>query len=490
MTLLELSTNRFITFQVFALVAAFLLFPPTVFAASITVGGECTLNEAIDSANGNRSVGGCTAGSGTDTIELTENISMELYQAPGRANPDEVRRIYQASITSDIVINGNGFTIDAYDGHSTRRRFFYISGGGNLTLNNVMLRGGHHRERGGAIHNDGHLTINNSILAYNYALLGGGAIYSMGHTTINDSSLLYNRSGIGGGIRANAGSLTVDNVTFLGHNQGVSEGGAIYTAIPITVRNSRFHDNYAGHFGGAINSLGRAVNVYNSVFTNNRAKHGGAIRVHALDGAMTVSGSYFAYNQGGNYRRGGGGAIDIIAKYGHGGSPQDPRVSILNVTNSRFNSNRGGNGGAIYIDGVTFTLNASSFIDNYANWRGGAIAMYWMDGHPGSSSSITNSTFHNNRSRIYGGAIHIVSGAYWTGPSYLWPKLTNPGPVNVDIKNSTFVNNSSTTYYNGSAINVSAQTRPDGPFVRFYNSIVSSSGWPRACIGFTVKEKI
>ena len=192
MTLLELYTNRFIKFQVFALVAAFLLFPPAVYAASITVGGESTLNEAIDSANSNRSVGGCTAGSGTDTIELTENITMGFYGG--------------ARVTSAIVINGIGYTIDAYPGHTSRGRFFHINEGGNLTLNNVMLRGGHHRERGGAIHNDGLLTIKNSVLAYNYALLGGGAIYSVGHTTINDSSLLYNRSGIGGGIRASAGS--------------------------------------------------------------------------------------------------------------------------------------------------------------------------------------------------------------------------------------------------------------------------------------------
>ena len=206
---------------------------------------------------------------------------------------------------------------------------------------------------------------------------------------------------------------------------------------------------------------------------------------------MMVYGSYFGSNSGGNYRRGGGGAIDIIAKYGFAGSIQDPRVSIVNVTNSRFNSNRGGNGGAIYVDGVTFTLNASSFIDNRANWRGGAIAMYSMKGHPGSSSSITNSTFHNNRSTINGGAIHIVGGAYWTGPSAYWPTLTNPGPVNASIKNSTFVNNRSTSYYNGSAINVSLSGLSSvGPYVRLYNSVVSSSGWPRPGIGLHAKENV
>ena len=236
MTLLSLSNSRFVTFQVFALVAAFLLFPPAVYAATITVDQDCSINDAIESANSNQLVGGCTAGSGTDTIELTENVSMGFYCV------------------------------------------------------------------------------------------------------------------------------------------------------------------------------------------------------------------------------------------------------------SRTN---GGASGAIYIDGAPFTLNASSFIDNRAGFRGGAIAIYSMKGHPGSNSSITNSTFHNNRSGIYGGAIHIVGGAYWTGPSDLWPNLTNPGAVNVDIKNSTFVNNRSTGYYNGSAINVSLSGLSSvGPFVRFYNSIVGSSGWPRACIGFTVKENI
>jgi hypothetical protein len=44
-------------------------------AATINVGGTCTLTRAINSANTNTAVGGCTAGSGADTIVLPANSS-------------------------------------------------------------------------------------------------------------------------------------------------------------------------------------------------------------------------------------------------------------------------------------------------------------------------------------------------------------------------------------------------------------------------------
>ncbi|NJN18298.1 MAG: CSLREA domain-containing protein [Oscillochloris sp.] len=64
-------------------ILALILFPPAstpVFAASIVVnttadengtGGACSLREAITAANINSAYGGCSAGSGTDTITFT-----------------------------------------------------------------------------------------------------------------------------------------------------------------------------------------------------------------------------------------------------------------------------------------------------------------------------------------------------------------------------------------------------------------------------------
>ena len=76
--------------------AVILLLPAQVLAATINVGDGCSLKNAIKSANRNVSVGGCTAGSGADTIVMSYNIKLN------RMLPD---------ITSTITITGGDYSI-------------------------------------------------------------------------------------------------------------------------------------------------------------------------------------------------------------------------------------------------------------------------------------------------------------------------------------------------------------------------------------------
>ena len=61
-----------------ALAVLLVLFSHPALAATIVVDETtCTLVDAITAANTDSPVGGCTAGSGPDTIELTTNVTGE-----------------------------------------------------------------------------------------------------------------------------------------------------------------------------------------------------------------------------------------------------------------------------------------------------------------------------------------------------------------------------------------------------------------------------
>ena len=65
--------------RAYLLIVLVLLFLPLprAYAASISVSGACTLDEAIDNANDNAQThSDCTAGSGTDTITLSGNVTL------------------------------------------------------------------------------------------------------------------------------------------------------------------------------------------------------------------------------------------------------------------------------------------------------------------------------------------------------------------------------------------------------------------------------
>src|SRR5688500_16909090 len=54
------------------LASLFVLWPLALYAANITVdGATCLLTDAIEAANTDQAVGGCTTGSNTDTLLLT-----------------------------------------------------------------------------------------------------------------------------------------------------------------------------------------------------------------------------------------------------------------------------------------------------------------------------------------------------------------------------------------------------------------------------------
>ena len=256
----------------------------------------CTLSDRIKSANTNRAVGVCPAGTSHDVISLTEDVVLKVALPP---------------ITGTITIEGGDHTISG----NRKNRIFHVDGG-RLTINNLNLINGFSLQRGGAIlSNRGELTVNNSRFFDNSGE-SGGAI----------ATLVGNRN------------LVINNSSFE-KNRGSAYGGAVHVLSgPATIMNSSFIDNSAGAIGGAIYfDANAAATISNSTFGGGRALSGGAVAAHNPKTTLThVT------------------MVDNFASKGHDVFVSDRRVVDFSIYNSvlsgqaydeachgRVNGNRG-----------------------------------------------------------------------------------------------------------------------------------------------------
>ena len=265
-------------------------------AADITVGGECTLADAINAANADEARGGCPAGEGADTIWLTDDVSLAA-DLP--------------FIESDITIEGNGYAISGDYSHR-----IFIVGKVRFAVNRLVLRRGRSHS-GSAIYSQsgGTIVVNRSVIEENIGHSGmleyGGAILCQPcNLTINETILRANTSsGAGGAVYFNSwtdsASLRIFNSRI--ENNNAEHGGGLYVVSTnpessVNISNVSFYGNWAAHDGGAIyhgaHESGGEHFVTNSAFYNNHAWSGGALFVEEHARA-TVSHVTFVNNDAG-----------------------------------------------------------------------------------------------------------------------------------------------------------------------------------------------
>ena len=309
-------------------------------AASVSA-SVCTLADHIKSANTNTAVGFCPAGTSHDIITIAEDITLTEPLPP---------------ITGTITIEGGGHTISG----DKQFRIFDIQRG-NLTIKNLTLTDGK-AEHGGAVRlQAGRLSVYESSFVGNRTEKSAGAIYAIGGTLdISNSRFEGNcaQQAFYGGRR----TLTQDK-------RSLDADGCVkvYYAPTLTEGNFSSWTHRTDVDGGAIGLMnGAQATIERSVFTNNKATHGGAISTASGGARLVIRGSSFLGNQA-SYS---GGAFD--AHFNGGGS--------TSISNSSFVKNRSGSqGGAI------------------------AAALNRLD--------ISNSTFSENQSASDGGALHVDSDA-------------------------------------------------------------------------------
>ena len=284
-----------------------------------------------------------------------------------------------------------------------------IDNAGTATITNTTFTN-NTATYGGAIWNymTGNLNIIDSIFTNNSAT-NGGAIINHNICTITGTAFKDNTANQGGAIW-NDGNLILEDSKFT--NNTATNGGTIWTNNEMAVNNCTFNGNTASTDGGAIQNEATGItNIVNSTFTDNSAnRYGGAISIPS--GNSNINMCTFTGNTAGYA----GGAIS-----NHG---------TLNVTDSKFDSNKATYGGAIHDEPYsTLTITNSTLDNNIAKLNGGAIDYSY------GSSTITNSTLNNNNA-TYGGAIHDEQNSSLT------------------IANSTLDNNTATLH--GGAIDYSS----------------------------------
>jgi CSLREA domain-containing protein len=276
-----------------AMVSAMLSVASPAYAASITVttttdefgtGAACSLREAIQAANTNAAFGGCSAGSGADTISVPAGTYTLTLTGIEDANLTG-----DLDVTSSITIAGAGQGSTIIDGNNADRVFdVFPSSAITFDLSDVTVRNGHTPSTGfnvgGAVylHNNVTATISNSTFSGNVATTSGGAIESRGGLTVTNSTFSNNSSGaLGGGINASSTSAT------------------------LSVTGSTFTGNQA-EAGGALNiatNAGSSSSISTSLFQNNQTvlvaggadENGGAIRIDT-DGDVSITKSTFTGN--------------------------------------------------------------------------------------------------------------------------------------------------------------------------------------------------
>ena len=203
---------------------------------------DCSLADRIRAANTDRASGDCPAGSGADTITLTGDIVLN------QALP---------TITSDITIDGAGFSISGDGAH----RIFEVVYPGALTLENITLKDGL-ADSGGAIYNAGTLTIRRSTLRDNVATLwGGGLTSAFGFLTVEESSFKGNSALTGGAIYSNDIRASIVNSTFSANRAANYGGGIDVQGGNLTISHSTLY----GNGSGGLNRSSGTLRLRNSI---------------------------------------------------------------------------------------------------------------------------------------------------------------------------------------------------------------------------------
>ncbi|MGH3090411.1 MAG: Ig-like domain-containing protein, partial [Rubrobacteraceae bacterium] len=279
-------------------------------ADTVADDGECTLREAVASANTNAASGSepgeCAAGSGKDEITFDLPDDAEITLGGGHIE-----------IPSALAIDGSGVENLTVSGGG-KSRVFFVSGG-SVEMNDLTITGGADAEEagtgigGGAIFNSAQLTLTDMLVIGNTSKTDGGGIENDGgKLTVRASEFVDNTAERNGGAISNDfGALTVEGSTISGNTSTDGLGGGVLSTTeniseiedPITktvIRNSTISGNAASAGSGVYNDNGLAV-IENSTITENNtvsASTGSGVASYGDDRTRTeLHSSIIAANQ-------------------------------------------------------------------------------------------------------------------------------------------------------------------------------------------------
>ncbi len=282
-----------------------------------------------------------------------------------------------------------------------------IYAGSTLTLRNATVRGNTTNNRGGGIYAaGGTLTINDSILAQNVTYVAadgdGGAIYTAVNLTLNNTRVISNTANDdGGGIYGSAGTVTLNDSTLNGNATGSgadADGGALYVNGNTTLTRVTVRGNTANRYGGGIYRNGGNVTLDRSTLAENTSgSSGGAL--YMAGGTLTTANSTFSGNRTLN-GGGDGGALWV-----------NTNATLYNTT--IFNNTAAGLGGGIRrASAGTIVFRNSLVVGNSPANCSGAIATTGVSNLADDATCGSNFTNNPNAARL--GPLADNGGPTWT----------------------------------------------------------------------------
>lgn len=214
--------------------------------------GDCSLREAVRSANTDAAVDACTAGSGADTI----NLPAGTYTLSLSGTGEDASLTGDLDIITEVTLSGAGSGSTIIDGNTIDRVLDTAWGPvliSNLTIQNGRLTGGN---GGAGIRNEAWCTLtlegvkilSNVVSGTTSSDIGGG-ILNMGTLIMNNSTIDGNSADRGGGIFDN-GTLTLSTST-ISNNSVTSNGGGIVDFHETgSFTNVTISNNNASGYGG------------------------------------------------------------------------------------------------------------------------------------------------------------------------------------------------------------------------------------------------
>jgi len=389
----------------------------TTTADELNNDGDCSLREAIETANRDTDVDACAAGSGADTVIVPEGIYTTTITGSGEdAN---CSGDYDIASNMQIVGHGTGSIIagGAFD------RLFHILPNAMLQITGLELRNGSAAtgEPGGAILNQGVLAIEQCTISASRSGNGnncagvpapcvssaggdGGGIYNSGVLTISATFILNNATGEGGTTQNSPTSPIGAKV------EPDGRGGGLYNAGDLLMVECEVAFNRA-YGGGGLYNGSRAVILAAAVHSNDTTAWGEGIFPPTIRGSSGGDGGGIA-NSGGvlDLRRSavydnataGGGDAPSIGSHAVGGSGGRGgglyNTGVMTITNSTIARNRtgaggggiwggsGGDGGGVHNAGVLTVNNATIAL----NQTGAAGGGQWGSGQSGIGGGIAN----------------------------------------------------------------------------------------------------
>ncbi len=348
-------------------------------AVDDTINGNCSLIEAIRSANTDSVVGAdaCPAGSGSDQLDLGgATYSLTVV--------NDTNYGYNATpcITSEISIIGGGAIITR-SSTSADFRLICVADTGHLEIEDTTITNGKadgpslSYQRGGAILVRGILDLDNVVLNGNTAAQQGGALLVDGGTAnISNSTFEGNSAVKGGAIRSdynesNDSTALVNIVSSVFNNNQADHGGATFFSNSVAnVNNSVISNNSSVSVGGGLYYSGSSGSIISSSVNGNiTGEKGAGIRIDRsfpalISSNVTISNSIIDGNHAINY--GGGGIYVILSNL---------TLEKTTISNNIAGSNNPdiGRGGGLYVDVAHADVQNTTLSGNSAVVYGGGI---------------------------------------------------------------------------------------------------------------------